>query len=503
MKRGLILLLLSYCTITFGQNFNRPVPDGIFPYEFAAYNDTLPEGYYFATPLKLFVPPSDPNFVSPAPTIYDKDGYIFWYTKQSIGNATDFKYLPVGNQYVFTYFKQGVQYALTMDDQFNVLDTIVPFGYRDVHEFIQVDNGNYIIATRYNDTMDLSAYTFDGTQGSTITNVRGFGYEEIDASGNLIAEWNSNDFLHPTETLDFWGYNVNDFDYCHGNAIEEDTDGNFLMSHRHLDAIHKVDRQTGNIIWRLGGELSDFTFTNDSGFSGQHDVRRLPNGDISIFDNGNSIGVTRGVTYSLDTVNWTATKTNEFIHPTNATSNAMGSYTVLTGGEQVLGFGRSTAPNSASTIASSSNDLLAEFFFADSVVSYRFLHFNMTPPERPEIVCNYDGASGNYSLEVLGSHNEILWSTGETNTSINIDISQEETYQVWVNQGIGMLGSHPFIVEAGVPPSACFVGLDEISLPEGPYTLIDVLGKEVTFPQKNTLYLKVYQNGLTEKIIFE
>ena len=63
-----------------------------------------------------------------------------------------------------------------------------------------------------------------------------------------------------------------------------------------MDEITKIDRQTGDIIWRLGGVNNEFTFLNDSldfqhsiptPFCYQHDIRRLRNGNITIYDNGN------------------------------------------------------------------------------------------------------------------------------------------------------------------------------------------------------------------------
>ncbi len=46
-------------------------------------------------------------------------------------------------------------------------------------------------------------------------------------------------------------------------------------------------------MWILGGKLDQFTFINEHAsnaptyFSYQHDVEVLPNGDITLFDNGN------------------------------------------------------------------------------------------------------------------------------------------------------------------------------------------------------------------------
>ena len=90
-----------------------------------------------------------------------------------------------------------------------------------------------------------------------------------------------------------------------------------------MDEITKIDRQTGDIIWRLGGVNNEFTFLNDSldfqhsiptPFCYQHDIRRLTNGNISIYDNGNykHPKYSRMVEYQLDELNMTATLTWEY-----------------------------------------------------------------------------------------------------------------------------------------------------------------------------------------------
>jgi hypothetical protein len=44
----------------------------------------------------------------------------------------------------------------------------------------------------------------------------------------------------------------------HINSIELDADGNFFISARNTWGIYKIDRGSGEVIWRLGGKRSDF-----------------------------------------------------------------------------------------------------------------------------------------------------------------------------------------------------------------------------------------------------
>jgi hypothetical protein len=59
-----------------------------------------------------------------------------------------------------------------------------------------------------------------------------------------------------------------------------------------MSSIYRVDRASGKIKWTLRGDggRSDFRVGRRARFNGQHDVRRLPNGDISLFDNAGAPG---------------------------------------------------------------------------------------------------------------------------------------------------------------------------------------------------------------------
>jgi hypothetical protein len=71
-------------------------------------------------------------------------------------------------------------------------------------------------------------------------------------------------------------FTSNSVDYVHGNSIEEDTDGNIIISCRHLDQVNKINVGTGEFMWRLGGIKNEFTFINDpEPFTYQHDARRI------------------------------------------------------------------------------------------------------------------------------------------------------------------------------------------------------------------------------------
>jgi hypothetical protein len=154
---------------------------------------------------------------------------------------------------------------------------------------------------------------------------------EYDKNKNVVFCWRSPDYIPITDT--YTDSLVSNVPYVHINNVVQDFDGNFLVSSRHLSSIFKINRMTGDIMWMLGGKQNEFTFINEheenapNYFSFQHDIRRLPNGNISLFDNGtqHSPKYSRAVEYQLDEVNKTATLVWEYRNTPDIYAVAQGS----------------------------------------------------------------------------------------------------------------------------------------------------------------------------------
>jgi hypothetical protein len=118
--------------------------------------------------------------------------------------------------------------------------------------------------------------------------------QHLDASGEVLFQWSSADHVDiAAETV----VGENNPDYAHINSVEVMDDGDLLVSFRHLSSVFKIARTAhdgfdeGEVVWRLGGRASDFSFTDtagwpDGGPCAQHTATQLPNGDVMVFDNG-------------------------------------------------------------------------------------------------------------------------------------------------------------------------------------------------------------------------
>ncbi|KAM3504739.1 hypothetical protein MY11210_008241 [Beauveria gryllotalpidicola] len=165
----------------------------------------------------------------------------------------------------------------------------------DKHEFIIVNETSALIQIHHPLQMNLEPY--GGLDGQTwIVDAR---FQELDIqTGEVLFEWSSLDHTTPHETalplpLGRAGFAYNSstaWDYFHINSVTKGPDGHYLLSARHTSTIYKINSSDGSIIWRFGGEYSDFELGPNVTFGFQHHARYLaisePGVDvISLFDN--------------------------------------------------------------------------------------------------------------------------------------------------------------------------------------------------------------------------
>jgi hypothetical protein len=262
--------------------------------------------------------------------------------------GTDFK---VNYNNKITFYDGVTDGWMVMDSLHNIVDSVYCVnGYvANSHDFIALENGNYIMFA-----YDPQPYAMDTIVegGDPEAIVEGLIIQELDADHNLIFEWKSWDHFHITDNQYLEPWNVPELNFIHANAIDVDYDGHIILSSRHLDEITKINRTTGDIIWRWGGTQSDIAFVNDYPFTYQHSISSLGNNRYLLFDNGNyssqytgGENVSRAVEYELDTINMTATKVWEFVHPDSLFCPTQSSVQRLPNGNTLIDYGNLSLSN--------------------------------------------------------------------------------------------------------------------------------------------------------------
>jgi hypothetical protein len=119
-----------------------------------------------------------------------------------------------------------------------------------------------------------------------------------------------------------------------------------IASFKDLDAVYKIRKSTGNIVWKLGGTHTPKSLEvrgdpRDYTFGGQHDVRLLPDGTLTVFDNRSYAGnrTPRAVRFRIDETTGTATLLQSITDPDVSASNCCGSARRLGNGDWLISWG--------------------------------------------------------------------------------------------------------------------------------------------------------------------
>jgi arylsulfate sulfotransferase len=135
-------------------------------------------------------------------------------------------------------------------------------------------------------------------------------------------------------------------DWTHANSISIGPQGNILVSLRHLNQIISIAPDFKSIQWRLGGPGSDFSFPDPSDqFYHQHTASQLPNGNILLFDNGNTRPPEEGGMYSraleleLDFTTMETRKVWEYRHSPDRFARCCARVERLANGNTLVDFG--------------------------------------------------------------------------------------------------------------------------------------------------------------------
>jgi len=306
--------------------------------------------------------------------ILENDGTPYYYRRLT-DFSRDFKVQPTGT---LTRLERGnVAGYVDMDSNFQIIDTLkCGNGYgTDQHEAQILPNGNYLLIAS-----DVQHIRMDSVIEGGYPDARVIGnhVQELDRAGNVVFEWRSWDHFN---ILDALGVNFQNIliDYVHMNSIAVDYDGHIIVSSRHFSEVTKVNRQTGETMWRLGGKNNQFEFVNDEdSISYQHDVRPVPGKEnhYTIFDNGNlkTTRYSRAVEFLVDTTTMTATKVWEYRHSPDWYAYAMGNVQRLPNGNTVINW--SGNPNPVFSEVTSDGEVLYELRFGGGIGCYRSFRFD-------------------------------------------------------------------------------------------------------------------------------
>src|SRR5215210_7075801 len=392
-------------------------------------HDTAP-GY-------VFVAPQTGGAGQGGSLIVDNRGEVVWFRPlpAAFGRAMDLKVQSYKGKPVLTWMETPGEYAseyVIADGSYREIARIrAANGYDGDHHEFHISPQNTALITIYGAVpMDLTPV------GGLESGLAWQGIiQELDIeTGEVLFEWRSLEHVGFDETYaGLMQDGRSGFDYFHINSIEVDHDDNLLVSARETFTVYKIDRNSGEVIWRLGGKKSDFEMQEGTRFAFQHDARRLPDGSISIFDNGTTIfhddlpeaiEESRAIVLEVDEDKMEAKLVGEYTHPDKKFADAAGNTQVLPNGNVFVGWGRALAISEFSP----EGKMLFDLTLPAENRSYRAFRFpwnsqpdgapaadaERTSSEEARVFASWNGATEVASWEVLaGPGPDRLESLGE------------------------------------------------------------------------------------------
>jgi Arylsulfotransferase (ASST) len=362
-----------------------------------AHEETAP-GY-------IFVAPKGSDAWQGGSMILDNRGQVVWFhpTRNAHLRAMDFKVQNYRGNPVLTWGESviGEDEWVILDNSYHEIARLrAGNGYQgDHHEFL-ISPQDTALITVYNPVpWDLSAV--GGPKNGFV--LEGIVQELDIESGEVLFEWHSLESISLEETSEalifhLKAYGLPTLDYFHINSIDVDHDDNLLVSARNTSAVYKIDRNSGEIIWRLGGKRSDFEMGPGTRTRYQHDARRQSDGTITIFDNGaTTFGATgfedrgpkaveesRGIVLELDEEQMSAVLVRKYTHPGKPLALASGNMQVLPNENVFIGWGRGSVD--FSEFSKDGELLFSASFLRD--MTYRAFRFEWSgyPNDQPAAV---------------------------------------------------------------------------------------------------------------------
>ncbi|MEA2124165.1 MAG: hypothetical protein QOI80_947, partial [Solirubrobacteraceae bacterium] len=293
----------------------------------------------------------DPPAGAPYSVIADGHGVPVWWARASRAAPVNTTVLPDGT---VAWARLGGPFSQTYWDHVKLdgtaLDPLTTVGTgADHHELQILPNGNrMMIAYRPRRHVDLRR--FGGPRNGTVIDGE---IQELAPDGKLVWSWRTKTHIGLREStspglkyerITYQGKPA--YDLIHTNSISVRGD-RMLVSGKGVSAVYLVRRSDGRILWKLGGTRRKESLTikgdrfDHQNLGGQHDARLLPDGSVSVHDNGEfrHHGVPRILRFRINTSRRTATLVQELTDKRVGPSYCCGSAERLSHGHWLVDWG--------------------------------------------------------------------------------------------------------------------------------------------------------------------
>jgi hypothetical protein len=283
------------------------------------------------------------------PLIYTPQGRLVWFDALPEGEAAEnLSEQTYEGQRVLTWWRGhvlslgfGQGEDIVMNSRYQTIARVAGGNglKADLHDF-QIAPHQIAYITAYNPIRcDLTS--IGGAPDGAIVDTA---IQQVDMKTGLVRwEWHSLDHIGASESEVETPSGATPWDYFHLNSIDPEPDGNLLISARSTWAGYQLERDTGKILWRLGGNKSSFKMGPGTTMAWQHDGRVLPDGELTFFDDGSNPPIhhqSRGLVIKLDLEAHRAQLAFVYKHSDpQLLAASQGNMQTLANGNTLLGYG--------------------------------------------------------------------------------------------------------------------------------------------------------------------
>lgn len=227
-------------------------------------------------------------------------GIVSDFRQWRIGGHTRYSYAVYDPAFFLLNYSNGsVGHIVILDSALNKIKEVRLLPHEDIvingkqgldhHDFIMLSDDHFVVMASYvkhvtNISPSLSP--------SPTVRIAAPIIQEIN-NGAVLWQWDASQypgFYSASNKNNNFSDSSNVQDYMHINGLAIDpADSNLVVSFHNTDQLIKINRRSGDVMWRLGGKDSDFPLSQEQVFLRQHNPSFIDSGKtLMLFDNGDS-----------------------------------------------------------------------------------------------------------------------------------------------------------------------------------------------------------------------
>lgn len=395
----------------------------------------------------------------PFPPIFFASAMLGIENAEQGGIYQDFRFQAAVRQLSFFFGisdkKSGTLSAYYISDtNFSIIDTFRGRkGYLTGHGFEINARGERLYFANEDTVLNISAFTRHAKDTAVLVAYQLI--EILDKQDSLLFSWSPLDYLPISDTyanpheISERNPLVTGWNWSRATSIGFTHEGNIVYSYRYI-GVGKISRQTGKLLWKLGGKTPTIPLPENGEFYWQHDFRETASPDTySVFSNGNEEIPCRVIIYH---VNEKAAKADivKIIQPEKPIfSTHGGNFAICEDGSYLINYGNTLSLDEwqkCFELFDSHGKKKAEYYLPCQNHSFQVHLVKTWRPAQPVIlndsgILKLSGISssvGWYRLE--GDRKAVYLSNGPA-----LRPPSKGTYVAASQAGFGWLVSHPYV----------------------------------------------------------